>query len=200
MIVFESVPVQALLLAGQPLYHVHVQPLVQHHDERGSFTEAFQQAWPTNLAPVQWSFVESEVNVFRGMHLHQRHDELFCLVQGHCLLGLYDLRPHSPTQFQSALYELDSHAPATIIFPPGLLHGWYFTTPSMHLQAVSETYDSYGVDDNYGCQWNDPDLQLPWGITDPVLSERADGFSSLRELLATLTTDGFFAKAAWESR
>ncbi len=186
--------VNTLPIAGQRLQGVHVKPLVKHYDERGAFTEAFQQKWPTSFTPAQWSYVESEATVFRGMHLHQRHDELFCLIRGHCLVGLYDLRPGSPTQFQSSLYEFHSQEPTTLVFPPGLLHGWYFITPSIHLQAVSEAYETYGDDDNYGCYWNDPGLNLPWGITDPILSKRAESFPLLDELMLSLTTSGWFAK------
>lgn len=185
--------VKTLPIAGQCLQGVYVKPLVKHDDERGAFTEAFQQKWPTSLTPAQWSYVESEATVLRGMHLHQRHDELFCLIKGHCLVGLYDLRPGSPTQFQSSLYEFHGQEPTTLVFPPGLLHGWYFITPSIHLQAVSESFETYGDDDNYGCHWNDPKLNLSWGVTDPIVSGRAESFPSLTTLITSLTAVGWLA-------
>jgi len=52
----------------------------------------------------------------------------------------------------------------------------------MHLQAVSESYLDYGHDDNIGVHWSDPALQIPWGISDPELAERAAGFGSLEEM------------------
>ncbi|CCH54429.1 Spore coat polysaccharide biosynthesis protein spsL [Fibrisoma limi BUZ 3] len=174
------------LSAGQPLAGVDCKSLTEHQDQRGSFTEVFQQYWSTCLTPTQWSLVRSEPNVFRGMHLHQRHDEYFCLIEGHCLVGLYDARPDSPTRNQWALYELFGTDLKAIVFPRGLLHGWYFFTPSVHLQAVSESFVDYGHDDNHGCRWDDPDLGITWGITDPILSDRANSFPPLRHLLADL--------------
>lgn len=140
------------------------------------------------ISPVQWSLVRSRARVLRGLHIHQRHDEYFCLIQGHCLVGLYDARPNSPTYQQSALYELFGTDLKALIFPAGLLHGWYFHKPSIHLQAISECYRDYAHDDNLGCRWDDPALNLPWGISDPILSDRAASFPLLSDLQPRLAT------------
>ncbi|QJW88756.1 dTDP-4-dehydrorhamnose 3,5-epimerase family protein [Spirosoma taeanense] len=181
------------LIAGKPLDGVAFKALTEHTDARGSFTEIFRDSWGTCLTPAQWSLVRSEPNVFRGMHLHRRHDEYFSLIEGHCLIGLRDIRPDSPTYNQSALYELTGTDPKVLVFPRGLLHGWYFFIPSIHVQAVSEDYAHYSHDDNWGCHWSDPELELPWGISDPVLSDRASQFPPLRQLLKNLATPGFSA-------
>lgn len=110
------------------------------------------------ISPTQWSMVRSGSRVLRGLHLHQNHDEYFCLIQDHCLVGLYDARPESPTYRQQALYELVGADLKALIFPAGMLHGWYFHTPSIHLQAVSECYSKYAENDNLGCRWDDPAL------------------------------------------
>lgn len=190
--IVETRPTFSCLRDGQHLWGVDFQSLAEKQDERGSFTEIFQQEWGTCLTPSQWSMVRSDPNVFRGMHLHRRHDEYFCLIEGHCLVGLHDIRPDSPTRHQSALYELVGTDLKALIFPRGLLHGWYFFTPSVHVQAVSESYVHYGHDDNWGCHWNDSDLNLDWGVSDPLLSDRASQFPPLHQLLTNLTSDGFF--------
>jgi dTDP-4-dehydrorhamnose 3,5-epimerase len=182
--------VKSAQIAGVQLHQVRLQPLNEHKDYRGSFTEIFQENWGTVLKPVQWSLVKSEANVFRGMHFHQRHDEYFCLIEGHCILGLRDLRPGSPTQHQSALFELFGEDPAALIFPLGMIHGWYFHTPSIHIQSVSEAYIDYGPDDNWRCRWDDPELELPWGIENPILTDLAATAPSLRTLIAALESKG----------
>ncbi len=171
------------LIAGTQLNAVELRPLNEARDERGTFTETFADQWGMGIAPTQWSLVRSESHVLRGLHIHQRHDEYFCLIQGHCLVGLYDARSTSPTYQQSALYELAGTDLKALIFPAGLLHGWYFYTPSTHIQAVSECYAEYAHDDNLGCRWDDPALNIPWGISDPILSERAASFPPLSALL-----------------
>ncbi len=174
------------LISGVEIQDSQLVLLDEKKDQRGSFTEVFQNHWQSCMAPVQWSFVKSEAGVFRGMHLHLRHDEYFCLASGHCFLGLKDLRESSSTYNEYALYELFGSSMAALIFPQGLLHGWYFTEPSTHIQAVSESYVDYGKDDNWGCRWNAVDLGIPWPFTSAILSERAEGFPSVRDLEASL--------------
>lgn len=175
-------------LAGLALEGVDLKAMNEARDQRGSFTETFADHWGVGISPTQWSMVRSECHVLRGLHIHQRHDEYFCLIQGHCLVGLFDARPTSPTYLQYALYELFGSDLKAVIFPAGLLHGWYFYTPSVHLQAVSESYTDYANGDNLGCRWDDPALNIPWGITNPILSERAASFPPFSDLLVTSTS------------
>ena len=68
-------------------------------------------------------------NVLRGMHFHQRHDEYFHLISGHCLVGLKDIRPDSPTLGAHSLYEMFSSDMSVLVFPRGIIHGWFFYEP-----------------------------------------------------------------------
>lgn len=165
-------------IAGTSFVHLDM-----HADDRGSFTEYFKSSWGSCIAPEQWAIVQSQQGVVRGAHLHMRHDEYFAIVQGAAYVGLYDLRRDSPTKDCHAFYRLDAQSPSALIFPPGIVHAWCFPEgPAVHLQAVSEEYESYGPDDNHGCIWNDPDLGFQWPEFDPIVSERAQSFPSLAEL------------------
>ncbi|MDH3637712.1 MAG: dTDP-4-dehydrorhamnose 3,5-epimerase family protein, partial [Gammaproteobacteria bacterium] len=156
-------------------------------DTRGIFTEVFQKHWNAMETPRQWSIVTSTSNVLRGCHLHLRHDEYFFLIQGEVSLGLRDERLDSPTRGHWQLYRLFGTNPAALTFPAGLVHGWYFHTDSLHLQAVSESYLTYGDDDNWGIHWADPELEIPWPFDNPLLSERAASFQSLIDVRQKLT-------------
>jgi len=174
------------IVQGAPIEGVMIKELVRHSDNRGSFMEVFQDYWDDSMKPVQWSMVESQPNVLRGPHLHLDHDEYIMCVSGEVFVGLKDMRPHSTTYGVSCMIKLTGESPAAVIFPAGLLHGWCFTKPSLHLQAVSESYRDYHPHDNFGCLWSDPDLGLTWPITEPVVADRAANFPSLNELEATL--------------
>lgn len=173
---------ESTLIAGVTIHESVLVDLKENKDSRGSFTEIFQQSWETVLTPVQWSMVKSETGVFRGMHYHRRHDEYFCLVQGSCYLGLKDMRPQSPTYLDTSLYFLCAEDMKALVFPSGVLHGWYFPEPSMHIQSVSESYLDYGAEDNYGCKWNDPELDIPWPFDSAIVSERTNEFGSIKDL------------------
>ena len=170
-------------LQGDPIDGVVLRALDPRPDERGTFLEIFRSAWLPSFEPAQWSVVRSRPNTLRGPHLHLDHDESFLLVDGKAFVGLRDLRPESPSQHRSCLIELDSAEPTLIVFPRGLLHGWYFPVHSLHVQSVSEPYDSYHPHDNLGCRWDDPELQIAWPCSDPIVSERQRSFPSLSGLL-----------------
>jgi dTDP-4-dehydrorhamnose 3,5-epimerase len=164
-----------------------------HEDARGSFTEFFSKSWDTGDSPAQWSVVTSSKGVLRGMHLHRRHDEGFLLLEGRASVGLRDVRPGSPTEGVSSLFEFSGDDLTYLTFPRGIVHGWFFHEPSIHLQSVSETYADYGDDDNLGCHWSDPALEISWPGAPTLVASRADGFGSLAVLLEdTLRIDPQF--------
>ena len=171
------------LKAGGAIAGARVRPLEVKRDARGSFTEIFYASWDTGIEPSQWSVVRSARGVLRGMHLHRRHDEYFLVVSGRASVGLKDLRPGSPTEGVSSLYDLDGERPACLSFPRGILHGWYFHRDTLHVQAVSESYSEYGEDDNLGCHWSDPTLGIPWPERPTLVADRAAAFPTLAVLL-----------------
>lgn len=165
------------------IHGVRFRHLDMRHDKRGSFTEVFKEDWDVGITPVQWSVVTSSANVFRGMHLHLRHDEYVAAIAGQMLVGLHDSRPESPTHGSWSLYELNGDDLACLTFPRGVLHGWYFPVAGMHLQAVSESYDNYYADDNWGCLWSDPALNIRWPFKDPILDAKSASFPLLETML-----------------
>ena len=165
---------------------VQCRPLTINRDSRGCFTEVFCQNWGLQIEPLQWSVVSSHPKVLRGMHFHRRHDEYITIIRGRACVGLYDLRPDSRTRGVSSLIGLEEKNLSCLSFPAGILHGWYFYEASIHLQAVSECYDDYCIDDNLGCHWSDPGLGIAWPDRSPIISPRAASFPPLRELLHAL--------------
>lgn len=160
-----------------------VRELEAHGDERGVFTELYRLEWETGVRPVQWNAVRSEAGVLRGVHVHIRHDDYLTVPYGHAVVGLRDLRRGSPTEGLSALVELDGNRPAALVIPHGVLHGFYFLEPSVHVYAVSEYWDP---SDEPGCHWADPELGIPWPSSSARVSERDDSAQSLQALLDEL--------------
>ena len=164
--------------------------LEPHEDHRGSFTEVFASHWSTGVAPTQWSLVRSHAGALRGMHLHLRHDEYLTVVSGTLWVGLHDLRPGSSTLGLSQLVRLSGDAPSYLAWPRGLVHGWIAESDVTHLQAVSESYVDYATDDNRGCQWDDPELDLDWPVQPRTTSDRSDHFGTLSDLRSFVAEHG----------
>ena len=167
---------------GTFLDGVNLRLLEERHDGRGSFTEVYCDSWGLPITPAQWSVVRSVAGTLRGMHLHLRHSEYFLCISGRACIGLYDLRPASPTKNGSMLIRVNGVEPVAISFPCGIAHGWLFLTDAIHCQGVSETYANYKDDDNLGVRWDDPQLNLPWPEQPRIVSRRASAFGSLAEL------------------
>ena len=160
---------------------VRLVPLTPHADERGVFTELFRLSWDVGVAPVQWNAVSSRENVLRGVHVHVRHADYLTLAAGRATIGLHDLRPESPTEGIGTTVELDSEAPAALVIPVGVAHGFYFHTESLHVYAVSHEWDPA---DELGCRWDDPELDIVWPCSTPLVSPRDEGLGSLSDLRA----------------
>jgi len=158
-------------------------PLEAHDDARGAFIELYRLEWETGIVPVQWNAVRSEPGVLRGVHVHVRHEDYLTVPYGSASVGLRDLRRGSPTEGVATVVELDGEAPAALVIPHGVAHGFYFHAPSLHVYAVSEYWDP---EDELGCHWADPDLGIPWPCRSARVSERDAQSPSLRALLDRL--------------
>lgn len=156
--------------------HVTLWP---HVDERGAFTEVFRSSWELEVAPAQWNVVSSAANVLRGVHAHWRHTDYLLVAAGRATIGLHDLRDGSPTAGLGAAVELVADAPAALVIPPGVAHGFYFHQPSIHVYGVSHEWDPA---DELGCRWDDPELDIEWPCTAPLLSERDRTLGPLSDL------------------
>lgn len=170
------------LAKGQPIDGVRLQRLEVNSDIRGTFTEVFQQGWRSMMDPVQFSVVASDAGVMRGCHFHVNHDEYFCLIKGRASVGLRDERPGSSTFGRWSLYALCDDDPAALMFPSGIVHGWYFHEASVHLQGVSEAYGDYAHYDNHRVDWLDPDLEIPWPVREATTTVSAGSAPKLADL------------------
>jgi dTDP-4-dehydrorhamnose 3,5-epimerase len=162
---------------------VSVIELTMYPDDRGVFTEVFRESWGVNVSPVQWNVVRSNRGVFRGVHVHPRHDDYLIVVSGHATVGLRDLRRGSPTEGRVTLAELDGNALASIVIPHGVAHGFLFHEPSIHVYAVSLYWDP---DDELACLWSDPALGIGWPFEPTSLSPRDASAQGFNQLLAEI--------------
>jgi dTDP-4-dehydrorhamnose 3,5-epimerase len=158
--------VEATTIAGVKLLR-----LTPIEDHRGSLVELCRLSWLGDTTIVQWNVVTSGPNVLRGMHWHNLHWDVIAAVQGRLTVGLTDLRIGSPTELVSELIEVDAGAPASVLIPPGVAHGFFSPAGSTVLYGVSRYWDPA---DELGVRFDDPDLSLDWDLPPggPVISER----------------------------
>ena len=144
-----------------------------YEDNRGSFKESF------NLREVQkiignYEFVQdchstSVKNVVRGLHYQIQHSQgkiVRCL-HGEIYDVIVDLRRGSET-FGEWLGTKLAPGPTQLWVPPGFAHG--FLTLSENAQVCYKTTDYWYPQYERTLLWNS--LDISWGISHPILSER----------------------------
>jgi dTDP-4-dehydrorhamnose 3,5-epimerase len=155
-----------------------------HGDQRGFFLETLRED-ALGATFVQGNHSHSQGGVLRGLHFHARQADAWYVVRGRARVGLADLR--NRTERPAALtVDLSEDDPATLFIPPGVAHGFAALTELDMVYWVTHYFDG---SDEHGVAWNDPTLAVPWGLENPILSDRDSSaepldWSRVRMLLA----------------
>lgn len=149
---------------------------VIHRDVRGFFIETYQQAKFTDLG-IAHTFLQdnhsrSVKGTLRGLHyqLHQPQAKLCRVVEGEALDVAVDIRLGSPHFGKWTSVILSSEHQNQIYVPVGFAHG--FLALSETVQFLYKCSDYYNPGDEHGIAWNDPELDIKWGVAEPIISTR----------------------------
>ena len=108
----------------------------------------------------------------RGLHYQLRHPQgkLVYAVTGHIFDVVLDIRRGSPTFGAWCGAHLSAENKHQIYVPPGFAHG--FSVLSDRADVIYKCTDFYTPGDEYGVLWDDPELEIDWGVDDPILSPK----------------------------
>lgn len=149
-------------------------------DDRGRFTETYRREWfPNGHEMVQGSRSDKTAGSLVGLHFHPTQTDYWYVVAGTARVVLHDLRKGSPTHGATQALELGDNNEIGVYIPPGVGHGFAAVT-DMTLTYMVDSY--YNPEEELGVAWNDPELALDWGISDPVVSERDQANPKLADL------------------
>lgn len=150
---------------------------VRYRDQRGEFLEVFQKELFKNhgidLDFVQDNLSVSKKNVIRGLHFQIPPFEQGKLVRvdyGAVMDVVVDLRKGSPTFGKFITVILTSENRLQLFIPPGLAHGFAVLENNSIFSYKCSNY--YSREHDRVIRWNDPDLQIPWNIEEPIISEK----------------------------
>lgn len=147
-------------------------------DHRGFFMESWSQK-KMEEAGLHYNFVQDNHSsstvkgTLRGIHF-QRGDKaqakLVRCVRGAVLDVVVDLRPTSPTYKQWVAVELSAENKKQVMIPRGFGHGFVTLTDDVEFLYKADNY--YAPEADGGIRWNDPELNIDWGVTSPILSDK----------------------------
>lgn len=147
-------------------------------DHRGFFMESWSRR-TMEEAGLFYDFVQDNHSLsivkgtLRGLHF-QKGDKaqakLVRCVRGAVLDVAVDLRHDSPTYKQWIGVELSEENKKQLLIPRGFGHG--FATLTDHVDFLYKADNYYAPEADGGIRWNDPDIGVDWGISEPILSEK----------------------------
>jgi len=173
-----------LLFEKQELEGVYIIRPEIFQDDRGYFFESFRQSnfsEKLNCNFVQDNEVYSKnINIIRGLHyqIKNAQGKLIYVVSGEIKDVAVDLRIGSKTFGKFFSVILSSHNHKILFIPKGFAHGYLVLKENtiVHYKCT----DYYNSNSEYGIKWNDPDINIDWGISDPILSEKDKILPSLK--------------------
>jgi dTDP-4-dehydrorhamnose 3,5-epimerase len=145
-------------------------------DTRGHFFESYREdLFAQNGIPllfVQDNQSFSTAGVLRGLHFQNApyaQGKLVRVITGKVIDVAVDIRPDSPTFGKYEKFILDATLQNMVYIPEGFAHGF---------AAIEDSIFSYKCTNNYnkasegGIIWNDSDLNIDFGIENPIVSEK----------------------------
>ena len=152
-----------------------IKPTV-HKDTRGYFFESFRHSVffkNLNKEFVQDNEAFSEhANVIRGLH-YQIDDEqckLIHVANGRIKDVIVDIRKGSPSFGKSLSFDLNSKNHHMLFVPEGFAHGYLVLEEKTLVFYKCTNY--YNPKKEYGVKWDDPDINIDWGVDSPVISDK----------------------------
>lgn len=150
----------------------------KYEDERGYFSESFNQQNFNKAVGREIIFVQdnesvSIKNVVRGLHFQKpphAQGKLVKVAQGSVIDVAVDLRKKSPTygQWHSELLSVENNRQFWI--PEGFAHG--FIALEDNTKFLYKCTNYYAPKSEDTILWNDPILQIDWGVLTPLISPK----------------------------
>jgi dTDP-4-dehydrorhamnose 3,5-epimerase len=147
-------------------------------DDRGIFFESYNSSKFNDIALESMDFYQDNVsiskkNVLRGLHFQKppkSQGKLVQVIKGSVLDVAVDIRLHSPTYGQHYKVELNDKNRLQLWIPEGFAHG--FVTLEDNTIFSYKCTSAYSKSDEMDLRWNDPLLDIDWGVSSPLLSDK----------------------------
>lgn len=167
----------------------------QHFDERGFFSEVFNQR-DMQSEGITGTFVQDnhslskERGTVRGLHFQidpAPTGKLVRVTRGAIWDVAVDIRKGSPTFGQHVGVELSAENWLQIYVPVGFAHG--FCTLQSNTEVLYKVTDYWSPAVDRGLAWDDPDLRIEWPVsaTEAILSDKDRSQPKLADLPSYFT-------------
>lgn len=156
-------------------------------DYRGYFmetysTRAFEEIGITCTFVQDNQSFTARKGTLRGIHFQNApmaQAKLVRVTRGAVLDVAVDLRKGSPTYRQWVAAELSEENKRMLFIPRGFGHG--FVTLTDDVEFCYKVDNLYSRECDRGIRFNDPEIGVDWGVSDPILSAKDTGSPMLAD-------------------
>lgn len=173
-------------ILSTPLDGVKIIEPVIFKDPRGAFMETYNEKKYKNNNIVS-NFVQDNIsfstrNTLRGLHYQYPHAQakLVQVISGEIFDVAMDIRRNSKTFGQWTSVVLSEENNRQLFIPEGFAHG--FCVLSETAVFMYKCGDFYSPECEGGIIWSDPNLGIKWPIDNPLLSEKDNEYSCLKDI------------------
>jgi dTDP-4-dehydrorhamnose 3,5-epimerase len=147
-------------------------------DHRGWFMETYSRLKFAGLG-IDLEFVQDNHSLsipkgtLRGLHFQNNpkaQTKLVRCTRGAILDVAVDIRRGSPTYRSWVAVELSAENKKQLFIPKGFAHGFVTLVDNTEVQYKVDLY--YAPEFDRGIRFDDPEIGVDWGVTEPVLAEK----------------------------
>ena len=155
-------------------------------DDRGKFFESHNASRFRKIIDEEVDFSQDNIsiskkNVLRGLHFQRppkAQAKLVQVIKGSVLDVTVDIRVNSATYGKHYKVELNEKNRLQLWIPEGFAHG--FLALEENTVFSYKCTSAYSKADEMDLLWNDPSLNIDWGIKSPVLSDKDEFATSFQ--------------------
>ena len=149
-----------------------------HGDHRGWFMETYSKPKFEALG-ITCEFVQdnqsysAQMGTLRGLHFQKNpmaQSKLLRCTRGKILDVAVAIRKNSPTYKKWYAVELSAENKKQFFMPRGMAHGFVTLTDDVEVQYKVDAV--YAPDCDRSIRFDDPEIGVDWGVTEPILSEK----------------------------
>ena len=156
-------------------------------DNRGYFIEIFREEF-FKLEFKGKEFVQDNLSfsrkgVIRGLHYQKEpfsQDKLVSVIKGRIMDVAVNMEKNSIQFGKYVVAELSDENSNSLFIPGTFAHGFVALEDSF---VLYKTTNFYNKDSECGVRFDDPDLNINWNVSDPVISLKDKELLSLREII-----------------
>lgn len=154
-----------------------LEPATNFEDFRGSYVELYNRG-VFQAAGIELDFIQDDIStssrhVLRGIHGDEKTWKLISCLYGSFYLVVVNNDPSSGQYRKWQGFTLSDRNRIQVLIPPRFGNGHVVMTDSaiFHYKQTSD----YDRQSQFTIAWNDPELDIWWPISSPILSLRDQG-------------------------